>query len=210
MKILTPKQERFCEEIVIGQTLSDAYYTAFQPRRARKKSINERASRLRKSSKIVARIRELQTPVVAQVQRTMADRLNELAYAMFLDPADCFDDFGRPISIRAMPEHVRRAIASYEVDPQKFVTKVRFIDKRVAIMDYSKLMGDIPIAALKPPEQPSSRLHWKSLSLEDRLKLREMIASFLEQRAPTTTIDAPKSVNGGNGATAAPGPSPTR
>ena len=55
-----------------------------------------------------------------------------------------------------MPEHVRRAIASYEVDPEKFVTKIRFVDKRGAIMDYSKLAGDIPNGnvTLMPAYQP--------------------------------------------------------
>ena len=193
---LTPKQERFCQEIVIGQTLSDAYRTAFQPRRASKKSINERASRLRKSSKIVARITELQAPVVAQVQGTMADRLKELSYAMFLDPAECFDDFGRPLSIRAMPERMRRAIAGYEVDPVSFVTKVRFIDKRAAIVDYTKLVGDIPTAHPKPPEPYRSRLPWQHLSLEDRIELRDKIAKFIEEKTAARTLDAPKVVNG--------------
>lgn len=172
MKTLTPKQERFCQEIVIGQTLSEAYYTAFQPRKASRKSVNERASRLRKNSKIVARIRELQTPVVAQVQRTMADRLNELTYAMFLDPADCFDDFGRPLSLRAMPEHVRRAIASYEVDPISSVTKIKFVDKRGAIMEYSKLMGDIPRE--KGPMLPPRRSRFDLSKLTDE-ELKEHI-----------------------------------
>lgn len=180
MKILTPKQERFCQEIVIGQTLSDAYDTAFQPRKASKKSINERASRLRKSSKIVARIRELQTPVVAQVRGAMADRLKELSYAMFLDPADCFDDFGRPLSIRAMPEHVRRAIAGYEVDPEKFVTKIKFVDKRGAIMDYSKLMGDIPNGHLKP-EPSHGKYDWQSLTLEERLAARAELEAVIQR-----------------------------
>jgi hypothetical protein len=139
MKMLTPKQERFCQEIVIGQTLSDSYRVAFAQKTMSKKTINEKACRLAKMGKIRARITELQAPVVAQVQGTMANRLAELAYAIFLDPADCFDDFGRPLSIRVMPEHVRRAIAGYEVDPVSFVTKIKFVDKRGAIMDYSKL-----------------------------------------------------------------------
>lgn len=109
-----------------------------------KKTVNEKASRLAKMGKIQARITELRAPVVAQVQGTMANRLAELAYAMFLDPADCFDEFGRPLSLRAMPEHVRRAIAVYEVDPVSLVTKIRFVDKLGAIMTYSKLAGDIP------------------------------------------------------------------
>jgi hypothetical protein len=144
MKTVTSKQERFCQEVVMGQTLADTYDTAYHPRKASKKSVNERASRLRKNSTVVARIRELQTPVVAQAQRTMADRLNELAYGMFLDPTDCFDDFGHLLSLRAMPEHVHRAIAAYEVDPVSFVTKINFVDKLGAIMNYSKLAGDIP------------------------------------------------------------------
>ena len=207
MSTLTPKQERFCQEIVIGQPLSDAYRTAFQPRCASKKSVNERASRLRKSSKIVARITELQTPVVAQVQGAMADRLTELAYAMFLDPADCFDDFGRPLSIRAMPEHVRRAIAGYEVDPVSFVTKVRFIDKRAAIVDYTKLVGDMPTVHPKPPEPSSSRLPWQHLSIDERIELRDTIAKFIKEKIAARTLDAPKVVNG---VPSAPRPSPSR
>jgi hypothetical protein len=193
MKILTPKQERFCQEIVIGQTLSDAYHTAFQPRRASKKSINERASRLRKNSKIVARIRELQMPVVSQVHRTMANRLNELTYAMFLDPADCFDDFGRPLSIRVMPEHVRRAIAGCEVDPISFVTKIKFVDKRGAIMDYSKLAGDIPREKTAPPTARNLRYDLSKLTddeLREHMRLRKK-ALIAYQEKPTPSGSPP-------------------
>ena len=74
-------------------------------------------------------------PAVASwALRTKEQRLQELADGAFLDPAECFYEQGQPLSIRAMPEHVRRAIASYEVDAEKFVTKVKFVDKRGAIM----------------------------------------------------------------------------
>lgn len=175
MKTLTAKQDRFCQEIVIGQTLSDAYDMAFQPRKASKKSINERASRLRKNSKIVARIRQLQAPVVAQVQRTMTDRLNELTHAIFLDPADCFDDLGQFLPIRAMPEHVRRAIASYEVDPVSLATKIKFVDKLAAITQYSKLVGDIPKGKGPVTPLPRSRFDLSKLTdeeLKEHMRLR--------------------------------------
>jgi len=165
MKTLTPKQERFCQEIVVGQTLSAAYGVAFAPQTMSKKTINEKACRLAKMDKIRARITQLRAPVVAQVQGTMANRLAELAYAMFLDPADCFDDFGRPLSLRAMPEHVRRAIATYEVDPVSFVTKIKFVDKQAAIMNYSKLAGDIPRE--KGPLVPPRRAHFDLSKLTD-------------------------------------------
>ena len=52
MKMLTPKQERFCQEIVIGQALSAAYGAAFAPKTMSKKTVNEKACRLAKLGKI--------------------------------------------------------------------------------------------------------------------------------------------------------------
>lgn len=167
MSKVTAKQERFCEQIVIGQKLSDAYRTAFQTQQASKKSINERASRLRKCSKIVARIAELHAPAVRAAQVEMARRLKELECAIRLDPGDCFDKYGRPLSIREMPEHVRRAIAGYEVDPLSFVTKVKFVDKRGAIMDYSKLAGDIPSGETPPPPPRQPQYDLSKLTKEE-------------------------------------------
>ena len=155
MSKLTAKQEAFCLEIVAGSKESAGYRKAFQPPHASKKSINERASRLRKTGKIVARIAELQAPVAQAAQFEMAKRLKELAYAAMLDPADCFDEYGMALSIHVMPERVRRAIAKYEVDPVSLVTKIRFVDKLGAIMAYSKLAGDIPKDVAPPPARRS-------------------------------------------------------
>jgi hypothetical protein len=121
-----------------------------------KKAIHELASQLRKNPKITSRIYELQSPVVEAAQLSLARRLEELSYAAFLDPIHAFDEHARPLSIHDMPEHVRRAIASYEIDPEKFIRKIRLVDKRGAIMDYSKLAGDIPKGGvpLMPPYQP--------------------------------------------------------
>jgi hypothetical protein len=153
---LTAKQERFCQEIVVGQTLSEAYRLAFAPKQMSKKTINEEACRLGKHPKITARIHALRAPVVAQTHATLADRLQELSYAAFLDPAACFDKFGRLLPLLMMPNHVRRAIAHYEVDPISGVTKIKFVDKLDAIMDYSKLAGDIPReAAYNQPKAPA-------------------------------------------------------
>jgi len=138
---MTAKQERFCQEIVMGQTISNAYRAAYDIKKMSQKTVNEKACRLAKMDKIRARISELQAPVALQVQGRLADRLKELSYAMFLDPAECFDDWGRPLSIRAMPEHVRRAIARYEVDPVSLVTKIKFVDKRGAIIELLEVGG---------------------------------------------------------------------
>ncbi|HSQ90616.1 MAG TPA: terminase small subunit [Nitrospiraceae bacterium] len=213
MKTLTTKQAAFRDAILGGFKPSEAYRKAFEPKSMSKKAIANEAQKLLRHPKITLAItlatrsgkQSTVLPVLpVTVRMSMEERLEELRCAARLDPADIFDDLNHVRSIREMPEHVRRAIAGFEVDPVSFVIKIKFVDKRGAIMDYSKLMGDIPIAALKAPEQPGSRLPWQSLSLEERIKLRDMIASFLEQRATTTSIDTPKNVNGGNGAMVAP------
>ena len=154
---LTPKQERFCQAIVGGKKRSEAYRLAFQPKAMSQTAIRVEAARLFKTPTIPLRIEALRAPVVQAVQYAMVERLQELKYAGQLDPADAFDEHGRPLSIREMPEHVRRAIAGYEVDAEKFVTKVKFVDKRGAIMDYSKLAGDIPRESVPPlpPARPT-------------------------------------------------------
>lgn len=63
---------------------------------------------------------------------------------------------------------VRRAIAGYEVDSSKFVTKVKFVDKRGTIMDYSKLLGDLSDnKKQEPPLPPTRRVDLSKLSTEE-------------------------------------------
>lgn len=94
--------------------------------------------------KIPSRVTELRVPVINAAQLDMARRLQKLSYASILDPIDLFDEHGQPKKISDMPGHARRAIAGFEIDPEKFTTKIKLVDKRRAIMDYSKLAGDIP------------------------------------------------------------------
>jgi hypothetical protein len=115
----------------------------------------------------------------------MANRLTEFAHAMFLDPVDCFDHFGCPLAIRAMPEHVRLAIASYEMDPVSFVTKIKFVDKLTAIIQYSKLAGDIP-REKSPPLPPTSTSRYNLSKLTDEefkehLRLREKALIYTDE-----------------------------
>lgn len=105
-------------------------------------------------------------------QLEMAQRLKELSYAIVLDPAECFDEHGMPLLILQMPERARRAIAGYEEDPLSFVTKIKFVDKRGAIMDYSKLAGDIPNGEVPPSPPGEASFDWSSLSLADRLQFK--------------------------------------
>lgn len=149
----TPKQDRFVEEFLVDGNKTQALIRAGFARPGARQYASKLYDKLRHI--IEPRLALQRQELAAAVMRTKAERLKELEYAAFLDPAECFDDHGRPLSIREMPEHARRAIAGYEVDPENSVTKLRFVEKRGAIMDYSKLSGDIPRGEMPPPVKPS-------------------------------------------------------
>lgn len=141
---MTSKQERFCQEIVKGKSQADAYRAAYAAKGMKKKTIVEAASRIMADSNVAARVAALRAPVIEQVQWSLADRMKELRHAGQLDPIDLYDEHGQPKKISDIPEHARRAIAGFEIDAEKFTTKIKLVDKRGAIMDYTKLAGDMP------------------------------------------------------------------
>jgi len=63
MNKLTPKQEIFCIEVLKQSSLSAAYRIAYNTSRMTNKSVNEKASELRKNVKITSRVNELQKEV---------------------------------------------------------------------------------------------------------------------------------------------------
>lgn len=139
---MTPKQERFCQEIVKGKTQADAYRAAFKTKHMKPEVIHVRACEL--ARKVKVRIEEIRGPVIEHLRWSLEDRLKELSCAGQLDPIHLYDENGQPRAIKDMPEHARRAIAGFEVDAEKFTTKIKLIDKRGAIMDYTRLAGDMP------------------------------------------------------------------
>lgn len=212
-KQLTKKQTAFRDAILEGFTPSQAYRKAFDAKGMSKKSISVNAAKLLRNPKITLAItlatnngqsRAVAPPVPAHVEFAMVERLETLRTAATLDPIDCFDELNHFKPIREMPEQVRRAIVGFEVDPLSFVTKVKFIDKRGAIMDYSRLRGDIPREQACPPPPSRENLAWDALSFDEQVALREGIAEVIErirQQRTTKVLNAP---NGhANGSTTA-------
>lgn len=144
MSKITPKQERFCQEIVKGKSQADAYRAAYKTKHMKQEVIHVRACELAGDSKVKVRIQEIRGPVIENLRWSLEDRLKELSYAGKLDPALLFDENGQPKGMHEIPEEARRAIAGFEVDAEKFTTKFKMIDKRGAIMDYTRLAGDMP------------------------------------------------------------------
>ncbi|MHB1098115.1 MAG: terminase small subunit [Burkholderiales bacterium] len=141
---LTPKQEKFCQEIVKGKSQSDAYRKAYATKGMKDKQVHEEACKLKSNPKISQRIEAIRGPVIENLRWSIEDRLKELRYAGQLDPLDLFDEHGQPKPMHEIPEHARRAIAGFEVDAEKFTTKFKMVDKRGAILDYTRLAGDMP------------------------------------------------------------------
>ncbi len=56
---LTPKQEKFCREVVKGKDYSAAYQAVYNTKRMKDKTVWEEACRLAKNPKVAARIEEL-------------------------------------------------------------------------------------------------------------------------------------------------------
>jgi isopenicillin N synthase-like dioxygenase len=77
---LTPKQERFAQEISQGKSQADAYRAAFNVRPATKpESVHQNASRLMADVNISSRIAELKAAVAERVTWTIADSLDVLS-----------------------------------------------------------------------------------------------------------------------------------
>ena len=83
-KPLTHKQEEFCRLVVQGASLSQAYRQSHHPPNMQKKTVNEKASRLRAMGKIGARIAELQAPAVKKAQRSCEQWLQEVEDVAFV------------------------------------------------------------------------------------------------------------------------------
>lgn len=186
---LTLKQTAFRDAIISGFPPAQAYRQAFDAKGMSKRAISNEAQKLLKMRKIALAItlavNEGKQPTVLPplspvVRLSMERRLDELSHAATLDPLDAFDDLNHFRSIRDMPEHVRRCIAGFEIDPIGFVLKVKFMDKRAAIETYSKLAGDIPRekGPVTPPRRASfdlSKLTDEELKEHMRLRRKAMV-----------------------------------
>ena len=187
-KNLTKRQTAFRDAILAGFNPSDAYRKSFNAKGMSKKAISIEAGRVLRyphvSLAISQAVRSVTTQTVLPAPPPSAlislqRRMEELAHAALLDPIDAFDELNHYKSIREMPEHIRRCIAGFKIDPVSFVLEVKFIDKRGAIMDYSKLAGDIPKDKdVQPPKRRAfdlSKLTDEEFREHMRLRKKAMV-----------------------------------
>ncbi|MGH7219332.1 MAG: terminase small subunit, partial [Nitrospiraceae bacterium] len=102
---LTPKQHRFIEEFLVDGNKTEALIRAGFSRRGARQYASKLYDKLRQI--IEPRLAAQRRALAASSLKTKEKRMKELKYAAFLDPAECFDEHGRPLSIREIPEHIR-------------------------------------------------------------------------------------------------------
>jgi len=76
--MLTPKQEKFVQNIIEGMSQADAYRSAYNTKRMTDKSIHEAASRLMNDSKIASRVQELRDQLEDESIMSAKERLKWL------------------------------------------------------------------------------------------------------------------------------------
>jgi len=111
---LSPKEERFCQEIVRGLSQSDAYRAAYEPKSAKPNTIHVKASQLMAKDKVRIRVEALRAPVIQQVQMDRAAWLKKLIRLGNFDVRKMFDALGNPIPIPELGEAEAAALIGFE------------------------------------------------------------------------------------------------
>lgn len=149
---LTPKQEKFCQEIVKGASQSDAYRVAYKPKKMKDKSIHERASTVAADVKVASRIQELMAPVIAKVQVTREDWLTKMEGYFHADVRKMFDGPGNAIEISELGDNEALMVEGFELvenfekvgdKPEHvgYTKKVKLTPKLKAMLEFGKVMG---------------------------------------------------------------------
>lgn len=150
---LTAKQEAFCQHYALHGNGAEAYRSAYNAKKASPQICAVRASELLKNSKITVRLAQLQAKVQAVAEEefeiTARRVLVELARISMADPAQAYGPDGKLLELHEMPESIRRAIASIDVDEIAVgkggdrvvigqTRKIKFWDKNTALTSLGK------------------------------------------------------------------------
>lgn len=111
---LTQREEEFCLLVLAGKIPSLAYKLAYEPKKAKAKTIHEMSSRLMKQRKIRARLEELRKPAVDDAIMQRDEWLRSLTMLARADVRKMFDNHGNPIEIVDLPNNEAHAVSAFE------------------------------------------------------------------------------------------------
>ncbi len=148
-KSLSPKQEKFCECLVMGMTQVAAYKMAYNTTSLKDDNLGSAACALAADYRIVARVAALRLPAQEEFQKHRKAWLFELMAMAFVDPGDFFDGHGNPIEIPQLPPAARKMLAGFDIveefsgkgDTKQSVGYVRKF-KMLSKLEALKLFGE--------------------------------------------------------------------
>jgi phage terminase small subunit len=112
---LTPKQEKACLEYVKAGNKSAAYRAAFDCSKMKDATVNRNAHAFFEKNKIAARVEELQSKLAKKLEINAEKVLEEIARNAFSDISNFFDENGKLLPIKDIPDMARRAISAVSV-----------------------------------------------------------------------------------------------
>lgn len=149
---LTPKQEKFAQEVASGKSQADAYRAAFNCAKSKPETVHAHASRLMATDKVSARIAELRGMIADKLAISNERVLREVARLALFDPRRLFRPDGSPMPISELDDDTAAAIAGLEVVEEfegsgedrvfiGYTKKYKISDKNAALEKLCKHLG---------------------------------------------------------------------
>lgn len=149
-KKLTPKQEKFVQELVKnGGIAAEAYRAAYNTEKMKASTIERRAHDLKNNGKITARYEELMEPIRKKAEKESkvnAERIiEEYARIMNADATDFFrengkDDLDRPVYVYAPNGRAdTRAIKRLTFSEKGAIVGLELYDKMAAVSKLERI-----------------------------------------------------------------------
>lgn len=144
---LTPKQEKFAQEVASGKSQADAYRAAFDCARSKPETIIKRASELMTSGEVSGRVKELQGRSASRAELTAERVLREVSRLAFFDIRKIFNEDGTLKKIWELDDDTAAGIAGIEAidiggEGQLMISKkFKVADKNAALEKLCKHLG---------------------------------------------------------------------
>ena len=144
---LTPKQEKFAQEVASGKSQADAYRAAFDCAKSKPETIIKRASELMTSGEVSGRVKELQGRSASRAELTAERVLREVSRLAFFDIRKIFNEDGTLKKIWELDDDTAAGIAGIEAidiggEGQLMISKkFKVADKNAALEKLCKHLG---------------------------------------------------------------------
>lgn len=130
---LTPKQEKYAQNLFAGMSQREAYKKAYNCEKMKDKTVDEAAARAYADSKIIARMKELTDELKERNMVTVEKVLNELSHI-------AFDDISNYLSYKTV-----KTVVSYDSDGEPIIDYRTIVDLKDSETIDTKSIAEVSI-----------------------------------------------------------------